>query len=103
MTDEAAFLLYSELCVQIWVGSPVSTIMSSGILPYHLVLMFLFGCVRCSVDGRSNRNRRGVFSKFSGIVWTKPESFIRRLLAKISVSVCNRETKLDLSIVFRLW
>ena len=102
MADEATFLLYSKLCLQIWVGSPVSPIMSSGILPYHLVLMFLFGYVRCSVDGWSNRNGRGVFSKFSGIVWTRPESFIRRLLAKIPVSVFNRGTKLDLLIVFRL-
>ena len=57
-------LLYSELCVQIWGGSPVSTITSSGILSYHLALIFLCGYVRCSVDKRPNRNRRGAFQIF---------------------------------------
>ena len=34
--------------------------------------IFLCGYVRCSVDGRPNRNNKVAFSNLSGIVWTRP-------------------------------
>ena len=30
--------------------------------------------MRCSVDGRLNRNNKVAFSNLSGIVWTRPKS-----------------------------
>ena len=35
--------------------------------------IFLCEYVRCSVDGRPNRNNKKAFSNLSGIVWTRPE------------------------------
>ena len=34
--------------------------------------IFLCGYVRCSVDGRPNRNNKVALSNLSGIVWTRP-------------------------------
>ena len=36
--------------------------------------IFLCGFVRCSVDGRPNRNNKVAFSNLSGIVWTRPQT-----------------------------
>ena len=39
------------------------------------------GYVRCSVDGRPNRNNKVAFSNLCGIVWTRP----KRVLWKLAI------------------
>ena len=48
--------------------------------------IFLCGYVRCSVDGRPNRNNKVAFSNLSGIVWTRPELLSQHTQCIISLS-----------------
>ena len=66
------------------------------ILPFSRI--FLCGYVRCSVDGRPNRNNKVAFSNLSGIVWTRPNTNIHinvtttvyQVILKIQLErICN--------------
>ena len=52
--------------------------------------IFLCGYVRCSVDGRPNRNNKVAFSNLSGIVWTRPKRIC--LGKKYNISVKGKHT-----------